>query len=120
MKLLFYSKLEEIANIFCDVSKDFQDLKPMNCKRGKLIYPLPFQGLGWYTHEIKYRLTNRNLRTRIPPVYIGDTQGNRATPWNGASHHFKYYFQRKTKGVGEGWEAKKNILGWQILLPFRL
>ena len=103
MKLLFYTKLEEIANIFCDVSKDFQDLKPMNCKREKFIYPLPFQGLGWYTHEIKYRLKNISLKTCIPPVYIVDTQGNRATPWSGPSHYFKCYFQRKMKeGVGEG------------------
>ena len=74
--LLSEPQLEQIASIFCDVSKDFQDLKPVTCKRWKLIYPLAFQGLGSYTHVIKYRLTNRSLRTCIPPVYTGDTQEN--------------------------------------------
>ena len=78
--LLSEPQLEQTASIFCDVSKDLQDLKPMTCKRGKLIHPLPFQGLGSYTHVIKYRLITRSLRTCIPLVYIGDTQENRVTP----------------------------------------
>lgn len=41
----------------------------------------------------------------MPPLYLGETQGNGVTPRNVPGHHFKCQFQLKTKeNVGE-WGA---------------
>lgn len=68
---------------------------------------------SWLRFPDNKRQINREkqiLMTYISPVYMGDTQGNRAPPQSSSSHHLKYHLQPNLKDFGGGEEASYGRL----------